>query len=37
MTPKPRYFALNEAMTRLRGGAIFHLKGQDELKLTHTR
>src|SRR4029077_608747 len=36
MTPKPRYFALNEAMTRLRGGAyIFHLKGQDELKLTH--
>ena len=36
MTPKPRYFALNEAMTRLRGGHyIFHLKGQDELKLTH--
>jgi CBS domain-containing protein/gamma-glutamylcysteine synthetase len=36
MTPKPRYFALNEAMTRLRGGAyLFHLKGQDELKLSH--
>src|SRR5436190_1311130 len=36
MTPKPRYFALNEAMTRLRGGHyIFHIKGQDELKLTH--
>lgn len=36
MTPKPRYFALNEAMTRLRGGAyLFYLKGQDELKLSH--
>jgi CBS domain-containing protein len=36
MTPKPRYFALNEAMTRLRGGEYtFHIKGPDELNLTH--
>jgi len=36
MTPIPRYFALNEAMTKLRGGdyEIF-LKGIDELHLHH--
>jgi CBS domain-containing protein len=36
MTPNPRYFALNEAMTRLKGGAYeFFLKGADELHLHH--
>jgi CBS domain-containing protein len=36
MTPNPRYFALNEAMTRLRGGDYeFFLKGIDELHLHH--
>jgi CBS domain-containing protein/gamma-glutamylcysteine synthetase len=36
MTPNPRYFALNEAMTRLRGGDYeFTLKGIDELHLHH--
>jgi gamma-glutamylcysteine synthetase len=36
MTPNPRYFALNEAMTRLRGGDYeFFLKGIDELHLRH--
>jgi len=36
MTPNPRYFALNDAMTRLRGGAYeFYLKGVDELHLHH--
>ena len=36
MTPNPRYFALNEAMTRLRGGDYeFFLKGLDELHLHH--
>ncbi len=36
MTPNPRYFALNEAMTRLRGGDYeFFLKGVDELHLRH--
>ncbi len=36
MTPIPRYFALNQAMTRLRGGA-FHtvIKGLDELNVSH--
>ncbi|MHC4910903.1 MAG: CBS domain-containing protein, partial [Planctomycetota bacterium] len=36
MTPAPRYHALNETMTRLRGGD-FHvvIKGVDELELTH--
>jgi len=36
MTPAPRYFALNETMTRLRGGD-FHvvIKGVDELELMH--
>jgi CBS domain-containing protein len=36
MTPNPRYFALNDAMSRLKGGAYeFHLKGVDELHLHH--
>jgi CBS domain-containing protein/gamma-glutamyl:cysteine ligase YbdK (ATP-grasp superfamily) len=36
MTPNPRYYALNEAMNRLRGGAYeFHLQGLDELHLHH--
>ena len=36
MTPKPRYHALNEAMTRMRGGA-FHvrIKGIDEFYAVH--
>ncbi len=36
MTPNPRYYALNRAMARLRGGA-FHvlIKGLDELETTH--
>ncbi|MCU0305568.1 MAG: CBS domain-containing protein [Thermoanaerobaculales bacterium] len=36
MTPNPRYLALNEAMTRLKGGAYeFYLTGVDELHLHH--
>jgi CBS domain-containing protein len=36
MTPNPRYYALNEAMNRLRGGAYeFYLQGMDELHLHH--
>jgi CBS domain-containing protein len=36
MTPNPRYFALNEAMTQLKGGAYeFFLAGADELHLHH--
>jgi len=36
MTPNPRYFALNEAMTRLRGGDYeFDLKGIDQIHLRH--
>src|SRR5215469_1393862 len=36
MTPKPRYAALNAAMSRARGGDYeFHLKGLDELILKH--
>ena len=36
MTPNPRYAALNEAMTRLRGGDYeFNIKGTDELHLHH--
>lgn len=37
MTPLPRYFALNRAMQRMRGGQHFHalIKGKDELELTH--
>ena len=36
MTPNPRYFALNDAMRRLRGSDYeFHIKGADELILRH--
>ena len=36
MTPNPRYHALNDAMTRLKGGAYeFFLTGLDELHLHH--
>lgn len=36
MTPKPRYFALNEAMRRLRGKDWeFYIKGTDELLIRH--
>lgn len=36
MVPEPRYYALNEALTRLRGGPyVFYIKGTDELRLTH--
>ncbi len=36
MTPKPRYFALNEAMRRLRGKDWeFFIKGADELIIRH--
>ena len=36
MTPKPRYFALNRAMSNLRGGAYeLYIKGLDELLLKH--
>ncbi len=36
MTPLPRYFALNNALKRLRGGAFeFHLAGTDELIVKH--
>ncbi len=36
MTPMPRYFALNEAMTRLRGSEhTFRIKGLDEFQDTH--
>jgi CBS domain-containing protein len=36
MTPMPRYRALNDAMSALRGGAYeFHIKGLDELLLKH--
>ena len=36
MTPEPRYFALNDSMNALRGGAYeLHIKGVDELLLKH--
>lgn len=36
MSPVPRYFALNAALKRLRGGAFeFHLTGADELIVRH--
>ncbi len=36
MTPRPRYFALNEAMNRLRGERYrLHIKGRHELNVTH--
>ena len=36
MTPKPRYFALNEALKNMRGGDYeFKIKGTDELIINH--
>lgn len=36
MTPKPRYRALNRAMTEMRGDAYeFHIRGLDQLLLKH--
>ena len=36
MTPRPRYFALNEVMNRLRGERYhLYLKGRDEINVTH--
>jgi CBS domain-containing protein/gamma-glutamylcysteine synthetase len=36
MTPHPRYYALNEAMTRARGGPMrLHIEAIDELHLEH--
>lgn len=36
ITPKARYYALNDALTRMRGGAYrLHLEGRDELQLEH--
>lgn len=36
MTPNARYFALNRAMNRLRGGAYdFHIRGVDEISVQH--
>lgn len=36
MTPRPRYYALNDAILGLRGGtAQFHIRGVDELYLKH--
>ena len=36
MTPNPRYFALNDAMNRLRGSAYqFQMRGKDELIVRH--
>lgn len=36
MTPQPRYFALNEALSKLRGGDFrLRLKGIDDLVISH--
>ncbi|UCF68360.1 MAG: CBS domain-containing protein [Acidobacteriota bacterium] len=36
MTPMPRYFSLNRAMSSMRGGAYeFHIRGVDELLVKH--
>jgi CBS domain-containing protein/gamma-glutamyl:cysteine ligase YbdK (ATP-grasp superfamily) len=36
MTPVPRYYALNEAMNRLRGDCYrFRIEGRDQLVITH--
>src|SRR5690606_13042340 len=36
MTPMPRYFALNDAIQRLRGGqAQYQIRGVDELYVKH--
>lgn len=36
MTPNPRYYALNDALCKLRGGSYnFHIKGADEFIVQH--
>ncbi len=36
ITPRPRYYALNEALTKMRGGAYrLHIDGTDELHIEH--
>lgn len=36
MTPNPRYYALNDALNRLRGGPYqFHIKGVDDINVFH--
>ncbi len=36
MTPNPRYFALNDALCRLRGDSYsFHIKGADDFMVQH--
>lgn len=36
ITPVPRYYQLNNSVTRLRGGPFsIHVKGLDELQITH--
>jgi len=36
ITPHPRYFALNDALTRMRGGTYrLHIEGRDELHMEH--
>lgn len=36
ITPNPRYYQLNDTVSRLRGGPFaIHIKGIDELQLTH--
>jgi len=36
ITPRPRYFALNEALTKMRGGAYrLQIDGTDELHMEH--
>lgn len=36
MVPAKRYYALNDALTRLRGGPyVLSIKGTDELRMTH--
>jgi CBS domain-containing protein len=37
ITPRPRYHALNEALTRMRGGSAYRLRieGTDELNVEH--
>lgn len=37
ITPRPRYYALNDALTRMRGGTAYRLRieGTDELHIEH--
>jgi CBS domain-containing protein/gamma-glutamylcysteine synthetase len=37
ITPRPRYYALNDALTRMRGGTAYRLRieGTDELNIEH--